>query len=321
MTIGSPTAAAMDGPLCGILVTYQPEEARLSSALGRAAGQLDRLLVVDNSIDASGRERVDRALGGVGPTRNGQRPELLPRAGNIGLSRALNVGLRAGLREGYGRFLLLDQDSELEPGCAEALRRASARLSGRPGSAELAAQNVEERPTGLQARLEEVLYGYDGPGPAQPRPAALAMTSGLLVTVESLRSTGLFDESLFLDAVDHEFCLRSGSAGVPLYVAPDARIRHALGRPVEFRAGPVAVEVRQADEGRLYFSTRDTLRVARRHVRRWPFVCTTMFGFVASRTVVYGLLARSHGTWFRAICRGWTDFLRTPDRPQIPRLG
>jgi rhamnosyltransferase len=250
--------------ICGVMVTYHPAEEGLRTALGRASSSLDRLIVVDNSTEAESQERIDRVVEQVGATQNGSLPLILPRVGNQGLARALNAGLSQGLREGYPLFLLLDQDSVLAPGAPAALAAAHRRLAARDAAVELAARNVEASPTGLQSRLEEIFYGAGGSLATDVRPCALAMTSGLLLSPESIRAVGPFDESLFLDAVDHEYCLRSRRRGVPLYAVPQAEIHHALGRPIVARWGPFEVLLRQAEERRLYYSTRDTLRVAAR---------------------------------------------------------
>jgi len=301
------------------MVTYHPVETTLQSSVRAAAAELDRLIVVDNSTDPAEQRLVDRVVRDGVTTREGRPPEVCGRHGNVGLPRALNEGLRRGLEEGLSLFLLLDQDSVLQPGAATALLDAYAQLSSRLANVELSARNVDESPSQFQNLLDQVFYRSSKSADSTPRRSPLAMTSGLLLSAAVLRTTGFFDESLFLDAVDHEFCLRSWRLGAPLYVEPRAEIHHALGRPRRARWGPFSIELRGAEEPRLYYSTRDTLKVARRHLRVRPLVCGTMFGFIASRSVIYGLLSRSQPGWFRAICRGWADFLRGADQPLIPR--
>ncbi|MGA8711216.1 MAG: glycosyltransferase [Thermoplasmata archaeon] len=301
------------------MVTYQADEALLRAAVRAAATQLDRLIVVDNSTDPGSQAVVDRVAGEGQLTRDGLPPKVAERHGNVGLSRALNVGLTQGLVEGHSLFLLLDQDSVLGPGAVPTLVDGYLRLSARFPAVELAARNIEEIPSLLQSLLEQEFYRYARGETPDLRRCPLAMTSGLLLDSRVLKRTGLFDESLFLDAVDSEFCLRSWRIGVPLYLVPAATIRHALGRPSRLRWGPLFFELREADERRLYYSTRDTLKVVRRHWRVRPFICGTLLGFVGARAVVYGLLNRRVPGGFQAIRKGLVEFLRSDDRPVIPK--
>ncbi|MGD0587929.1 MAG: glycosyltransferase [Thermoplasmata archaeon] len=271
------------------MVTYHSDEAPLRESIRAASAELDRLIVVDNSTDSGSRDMVDRVAGEGHLTRDGFPPKVAERHGNVGLSRALNVGLTRGLEGGHTLFLLLDQDSVLGPGAARALVEGYLRLSARFSAVELATRNIEETPSLLQGLLEQEFYRYARGETLDLRKCPLAMTSGLLLDSRVLQRTGLFDESLFLDAVDFEFCLRS------------------------------CFELREADERRLYYSTRDTLKVVRRHWRTRPFICGTLLGFIGARAVVYGLLNRRVPRGFRAIRKGFVEFLRSDDRPAIPK--
>jgi len=312
----APDARPGPAAVCGVMVTYAPDPAGLADALRGAVASLDALVVVDNSADPIGRQRVAEAVRSAGPARAGAAIGLISGQGNVGLARALNLGLARAQQDGFGLFLLLDHDSVVDRAACEALLAARGELAPSGPTVALAAQNVDAAPTGLQARLEEILYGYSTGARRAPRRCALAMTSGMFLSAAALRAAGPFDESLFLDAVDHEFCLRSFRRGVPLFVVPRAQIRHALGRPQPAHWGPFRVTLREADPQRLYFSTRDTLRVAIRYLAVRPFVGGTMIAFVASRSVVYTLFARQERGWFHAILNGWVDFLRAAPTPR-----
>jgi len=273
---------------------------------------------VDNSTDAGAQRTVDRVVREEAAASNCRPPTIAERRGNIGLSRALNHGLSLGLEGGYELFLLLDQDSVLEPGACSALAEAYSELSPRVVEVELAARNVEERPSLVQDLLEQVFYRSARAGDPAPRECVLAMTSGLLIPARVLRRVGFFDESFFLDAVDHEFCLRSAKLGIRLFLIPSATVRHALGAPARDAWGPFSFELRNADATRLFYSTRDGLRLIRRYWTTRPFVCTVLLGFLTARTVVYGLVPSRAPGAVQAMRRGALEFLRTRDEPAIP---
>jgi rhamnosyltransferase len=55
------------------------------------------------------------------------------------------------------------------------------------------------------------------------------ITSGSFFSLATWRKLGGFDESLFLDLVDFDYCLRAGAAGHNVAVASDARLAHRRG--------------------------------------------------------------------------------------------
>lgn len=56
-----------------------------------------------------------------------------------------------------------------------------------------------------------------------------AISSGSLIPVSALDDVGFMDESLFIDHVDTEWCLRARSKGYKLFGVPAARMLHTLG--------------------------------------------------------------------------------------------
>jgi rhamnosyltransferase len=317
----SSVPAASTPRIYGIIVTHQPDERSFRETLLAARDQVDRLLIVDNSTSPSSRERVIELVRQSEAGREGSVSILAGAQGNVGLARALNAGLARGLQEGFDLFLILDQDSVLAPGAVDALRQASVGLHQTLRYVVLAARNVEEASSPVHRLLSQLYYRSEAPTGKSPAPSPLAMTSGLLLDSGTLRRVGFFDESLFLDAVDHEYCLRSWRDGVPIYLVPTATIRHREGQSDPAIRGRIAFDRRHADAGRLYYVTRDSLKVVRRYWRARPFICGTFLGMVGARAVIYGPFRREPPRAFRSICRGLVEFLRTTDRPSIPQAG
>jgi rhamnosyltransferase len=70
--------------------------------------------------------------------------------------------------------------------------------------------------------------------PEEPKnriaPARYLIASGTLFGVGAWEGVGQFDESLFLDTVDHEWCLRARVRGYRLGQAPTLALSHRIGR-------------------------------------------------------------------------------------------
>jgi rhamnosyltransferase len=136
------------------------------------------------------------------------------------------------------------------------------------------------------------------------------MTSGNLVNIEAASAVGGFDASLFIDYVDHEFCLRLRAHGYQIVEATRARLLHSLGdlqrRQFIFRR----VTVTNHPVARRYYISRNRLMIWREYWRREPrWVIRDIRGFVFE--TVYIVLYEEHaGAKLRMISLGLLDGIR-----------
>jgi rhamnosyltransferase len=93
-------------------------------------------------------------------------------------------------------------------------------------------------------------------------PCDFLISSGSLLPVDAYRRVGPFDESLFVDNVDLEWCMRARAAGFSLYGVAAAHLEHQLGE-ARLRVGDKVRLVVHSPE-RLYYMTRNRLLLYRR---------------------------------------------------------
>lgn len=221
----------------GLVTFYRPERGYLANvATWRNA--VGALYVVDNSPvfdEAFGRE-LESAFPGV---------EILSRGRNLGLARALNLGIEAARRDGCGWLLTMDQDSSFGPG---QLRRYFDACLGmeRSGVAILSPSHAAGGTDTSPCTFEEV---------------DIAWTSGNLLDVEVAARLGMFDEKLFIDSVDHEYCLRARTNGYRILQSTNCHLDHQLG---DSHAVGVRGRKRRVFHSpkRLYFIIRNNLCLA-----------------------------------------------------------
>jgi rhamnosyltransferase len=223
----------MPEPIPGVVVTYSPD-ADFESRLGAIAREVSPVLVVDNTADAATSDRLAAVCG---------------RCGCALRLNSTNLGIAAALNRGFGELELLgcawavafDQDSTPEPGLAGSLLDCAQRSFAARQPAVIGANWLDEgRPGHPSLHL-------------RPHPACrllfqrvsasrdlddvtCVITSGSLFHLPTWRALGGFDESLYLDLVDTEYCLRARHAGHRIGVAASARLRHNRGskRPMRF---------------------------------------------------------------------------------------
>jgi len=141
------------------------------------------------------------------------------------------------LRNAYGRFcLLLNEDSELQPGAARALLDA---LEADPRAAAATAQHLtsEGQPKACAWRLPgvgpalAVAVGAQGPlvvqsGGDSLREVGWAQSSALMVRREAAGQVGFLDPDFFVYSDETDFCKRLRDSGWRILYAPQARAIH-----------------------------------------------------------------------------------------------
>ncbi|MBO1770724.1 glycosyltransferase family 2 protein [Agrococcus sp. TF02-05] len=241
-----------------VAVTFKPDEAVISEVLERAAPQVGNLVVLDNATPATdGAHWSERVR-----LPDGVEVELRPT--NAGLGAAYNRAVAIARGRGAQFVLLLDQDSLLEPGCVDALlRHADLRAARGPVGA--------VGPTFVDARSGErapfVRFGFPLNSKSHAPSggdvdADFLISSGSLIPLSALDAAGPFDEGLFIDSVDMEWCFRARAAGLQLVGVADARMLHTIGDELIELPGGATMFVHSPL--RLYMMTRNRVALWRR---------------------------------------------------------
>ena len=134
---------------------------------------------------------------------------------NMGIAKALNQGLDILISQGYKFALTFDQDSSFEEKEIEKLLAA--------------AQNLEWERTGLLTPIHVQQKSVPQYNVNEYTQLTAVMTSGNLLNLEVAKSLGFFNEQLFIDHVDNEYCLRLNKAGYKVLVA-NSFLVHELGK-------------------------------------------------------------------------------------------
>jgi rhamnosyltransferase len=239
--------------LAGVVVTFFPD-AEFGLRLSTIAREVDRLLIVDNSAEAEVAARLGALASEYGA-------EVIFSDGNVGLASALNRGFAILAESGFDWVIAFDQDSTPEPGLATALlATAGGQLSGVPPSLSKLWRTRKPDPHGntkpaavvganwrdegrpgfpsrhLRRHPRFPLFFQRQIAPRDLDAVTCVITSGSLFQLPTWRALGGFDQGLFLDLVDTDYCLRARRAGHEVRVAAHARLLHRRGakRAVRF---------------------------------------------------------------------------------------
>lgn len=260
-------ASAAAGHLpSGVVVTYNPP-AGLVGRLRAALDQTDRVVVVDNG------STLPPDLGGL-DSSEAARVELLALGSNLGLAAALNRGIEHAGARGAAQVLLLDHDSLPEPDLVARLHHA---MREHPRPVAVAAPRIAYAHPDIRCRWPtsrpgqrwwfRFAYAADM---QHPQPVDLVIGSGMLLDVDAWEQVGRFDESLFIDLVDTEFCLRARSHGYDVLAVPQATLSHVLGDVEQRHLLGLPVYPTHHSALRHYYLSRNRIILTRRFGRRYP---------------------------------------------------
>lgn len=294
--------------VCAGIVTYSCDLDRLTENVAALKDQISRVFVVDNG------SRNVAALRSLLDAFEDVR--LLENPDNLGIATALNQLCRTAEAEGFSSILLLDQDSVVGPGMAEALVKWQGDGVG------IVAPQVLDRNKESSARHSH----RSGDGRVfEVRSAARKgiITSGSLVNLTAFEDVGGFDESFFIDYVDYDFDKRLLLSGYSLVRTGESYLLHECGH---FRKTPFLFP-RRDQEGvwrmerfytfghssrRCYYKARNRILYSRKYRGSGHGVHlegAVQLPFVVASTV---LLEGQRIAKLKAFARGVADGLSTP---------
>jgi rhamnosyltransferase len=281
--------------ICAVVVTYFPQPGCAENVLALAP-QVGRLLIIDNGSSDETLQPIEDAAQNVGAT-------VLRLGSNLGIAKALNTGLQVAYEQGFRWLATFDQDSHSSVAMLEEMSDALDSYPSRDLVGLIAPVHVDRR-AGIvvsDRRREE-----SGPTWHVIR---TTMTSGNLVNIETARAVGGFDDSLFIDYVDNEFCLRLRRRGYRILEATLAHLSHALGDLEVRNLGLARAGITNHSALRRYYITRNRLFVWREYWRSEPaWVLRDMRRFVSEAAGIV-LFEQDTAAKFRMILRGTRDAL------------
>jgi rhamnosyltransferase len=287
--------------ISGIIVAYNAG-ASIADVASRIMDQVSHLVVVDNGSE-------DDTLYCLDEFRNEypSKVAIIKNTENMGLAHALNQGVKAALMAGSDWVLTLDHDSRPAPDMVARMLSAYDGLQRKDDVAIIAARPVD-RNTGLDASffkfgsLSPVIRCGEG-GYIEPD---IVITSGSMVKASVFREEGLFDERLFIDCIDYEYCLRLKNRKRRLVVACDAILYHSLGRMEKVRFLGRTFYPTNHPAPRWYYMARNRVFLYTKYWKNVWFVCLDAGSFF--KEIMKVMLFESEKLKkFSSILRGLVD--------------
>lgn len=200
-----------------VLVTFQPYTKLLARSINSISGQVDKILVIDNSptsVDFSICEHISNI-------------EVIHLNENIGIAAAQNIGITKALADNATYILLSDQDT-IYP--SDYINRMIPVFSQHSSAAAIVPRFTDSNKMSADGfvTLHPLLFLESYPE-AGRHELFHAIASGKIIKADCLARIGLMSEDLFIDWVDFEWCWRARKLGYKIIGNADVCISHQLG--------------------------------------------------------------------------------------------
>lgn len=269
--------------IAGCVVLYECD-ADLRANLSTYANGLDMLVVLDNSATCDA--AIAKAVADYA------HAEYIFNGANLGIAAALNLAVDWARARGADFLLTMDQDSS---------------FNDTPFHVYL--DRVLALPFVDTLAIAAPYFLPGAPPPGSVMDSTTVITSGSIVSLANQRRIGPFDEQLFIDEVDHDYCLRAHDLGLRVVTLPNVRLKHRLGHSRRLPILGDAIKWNVHTPIRHYYMVRNGLYMTAKHHRRHP-------GYSVRRLVRLGrtitaalLMAPRRRERLRLATEGVRDFL------------
>ena len=234
--------------ICGMLTLYFPP-ASLFTNIATYIDYIDKLFVVDNSPDSNNTFYIDLLL-------RYPSVEIVASGENIGIAGALNLCISVAKKENYLWMLTMDQDSYFDE--IQASRYFDSLQVIDHARVAIVSPSHEEVGSGSDCCVYEK--------------KDTVMTSGNLLNLFSVEKIGMFNEDLFIDCIDHDYCLRAKLLGFDVLQAKNCFIQHEVGTPYSgsFFLGVMKRKFHIHSPRRMYFIVRNSLYMNKKYRKAFP---------------------------------------------------
>lgn len=238
------------------IVLFEPEINRLKENIDAIIGQCDHIYVFDNG--SSNYSQISDLLNLYSP----EKLDTINSSNNKGIAYALNVLCDRAFIDGYDWLLTLDQDSVCP---RNMILEYKMHLNTDTTDAALLCPLIVDRNVGKLSTPK-----------GSVELVKKCITSGSLVLLKIWKKIGGFDEVLFIDGVDFDYCKRLLINNMKIYRINNISLYHELGKMKVYGFGGIKIHVKNHSYFRKYYIARNTIYLSRKNGK--SFSCVKAWG-------------------------------------------
>jgi rhamnosyltransferase len=194
--------------IAAVLILYHPDESVISN-IRTYYNDIEKIIVFDNTESEPLLKEEFLKLDKV---------EFQHDHKNEGIAKRLNEAAGKLIQEQYDWLLMMDQDSSFSEDAIKNYLRWIYKYENKDKVAIFGTRYSRMK----KAAAEE----------CKPTEIHELITSGSLLNLGGYKTIGAFDEALFIDSVDHDYCIRAKLKGFSLIEFSNIYILHEIGKQV-----------------------------------------------------------------------------------------
>jgi rhamnosyltransferase len=230
--------------VAGVVVLFNPPS-NIIQNINSYFYQIDYLWIIDNSpVNNS------ELFQSLEPSKF----SYLPNFNNIGIGAALNIAAKNAIEQKFDFLLTMDQDSSATPNM---IRKMLDIYTSNDIGIISARHNNKFEIHSSDKGQEDI---------------TIVMTAGNLVNLHAYKQIGGFNENLFIDYVDHEFCLRLLDKNFRIIKVNNAIINHTVGNTTEIKLGFFKIYPTNHDPIRHFYQTRNRFYLKKLYKNKYPLI-------------------------------------------------
>lgn len=229
--------------VAAIIVSYNPDNNLLDS-VNLLINQVQKIIILDNGSENKKKKDINLIK-----DIDNQKINIIFNEENLGIATALNIGVKQALNDGYDWVLTMDQDSKASSNMIEKMLEVYNNIdkTERDNILSIFPNFVDERVQSIEENSNMGSYEY----------VDADITSGNLLKAEVFDKVGFFDDSLFIDLVDTDFCMRLNEKNIKMIKIRDAILYHSLGESKSVKSGFLKFNTSNHSALRRYYMTRN----------------------------------------------------------------
>lgn len=231
------------------IVLFNPDIARLTENLNSIAKSVSCVYVVDNG--SSNQTEIRKLLDGY------DNVQLHENQKNEGIAKALNQLCESAQSEGYHHLITLDQDSVCPVNMVHEYQKYTS-----DSSIGLVCPLIQDR----NVKFENQEYMEEATEVDQ------CITSASMLSLKVWAELNGFDESMYIDGVDFDFCGRVRKCGKKIIRLNNVVLLHEIGHIQERRFLFWETRVKNHSAFRKYYIARNTVYLARKRKSKLIYI-------------------------------------------------
>ncbi len=272
--------------ICAGIVTFNPDISLLSKNTEAIIPQVEKVFLVDNG--SNNYAEIEKLF------IEKENISLIANEGNKGIACALNQLCKAADEEKFDYIVTLDQDSVCDEKCVSSLQT---KIANNIGIVCPRIDFVYDDEYTISTTSEE---GKD---------IEACITSGSLTLLSAWKSVNGFDEWMFIDHVDDDFCMRLRLGGYRI-VRNNKAVLYQRAGEMAYRRLPFGKRLRLFGYSpfRVYYITRNTIYFIRKYwnkikkikeIIKFTYSTVRMFLFEKNRFKVFPAFIRGVSDGFK----------------------